>query len=51
MRIKSDLPPDAYVFSSAADLDLYVFGPPGSGPVSQVRIIGSVSGSLYHQAK
>ncbi len=32
-----------------ADPDLYVFGPPGPGSVSQRY--GSGSGSFYHQAK
>jgi hypothetical protein len=39
--------------ASAADPDLYVFGPPGSGSVSQRYGSGSDEGSesCYHQAK
>jgi hypothetical protein len=36
-------------FFSVADPDPYVFGPPGSGSVSQMY--GSGSGSFYHQSK
>ncbi len=35
------------IFTSVADPDPYVFGPPGSGSISQI----SVSGSFHHQAK
>jgi hypothetical protein len=40
------------LFGSVADpdpSDPYVFGPPGSGSISQMY--GSESGSFYHQAK
>jgi hypothetical protein len=33
------------------DLDPHVFGPPGSGSISQRNRSGSGSGSFYHQAK
>ncbi len=39
------------MFGSIADPDPYVFGPPGSGSVSQCQLYGSGSGSFYHQAK
>jgi hypothetical protein len=36
---------------SVADPDPHVFGPPGSGAISQTQRYGSGSGSIYHQAK
>jgi hypothetical protein len=39
------------LLSSVADPDPYVFGPPGSGFISQRFGSGSGSGSFYHQAK
>ncbi len=41
------------IFSIVADPDLdpYVFWPPGSGSISRRYVIGSGSGSFYHQAK
>ncbi len=40
---------DVALVGSVADPDPYVFGPPGSGSVSQRH--GSGSGSFCHQAK